>query len=412
MKGIKITLAVAASALMFSAPAMAFHSGGVAECEGCHTMHNSLEGVEMTTNGGLTQYNAGVYLLQGNQSENCLNCHESSSGPSSYKVSTTAPTTAAPPKQLTPGGDFSWIKVYGERVGHNINAGAMGYNVDSKLVTSPGGAYPANQFHCSSCHDPHGKYRRNLDGTITTSGKPIGFSGSYGASNDPTAFASAGVFRILGGANYLPKSMASQGALAFTAGPPAAVAPNTYNRSEDTAGQTRVAYGQGMSEWCGNCHGALVENGYTSGMGGFTHPAGNSAKLGATIAGLYNSYKKSGDLTGTSADSYSSLAPYEMGTSDYSQLKPLATTSAAASMVGPTSGNETAMCLSCHRAHASGFTSMLRYDLDNEFMVATDAATGTVTYKNAAQQAAYYHRPESTFAPYQRVYCNKCHAKD
>jgi hypothetical protein len=27
-------------------------------------------------------------------------------------------------------------------------------------------------------------------------------------------------------------------------------------------------------------------------------------------------------------------------------------------------------------------------------------------------QAAYYDRPATKFATYQRVYCNKCHAKD
>ena len=31
----------------FSSPAMAFHSGGVAHCDGCHTMHNSVDGQQV-----------------------------------------------------------------------------------------------------------------------------------------------------------------------------------------------------------------------------------------------------------------------------------------------------------------------------------------------------------------------------
>ena len=47
MKGIKVGLVVLAAALMamgVAGPAQAFHSGGVAECEGCHSMHNSFDG--------------------------------------------------------------------------------------------------------------------------------------------------------------------------------------------------------------------------------------------------------------------------------------------------------------------------------------------------------------------------------
>ena len=75
MKGMKVTLAVAASALLLAAPAMAFHDGGVAKCEGCHTMHNSRNGAVM--NGG-TLYASGPYLLQGGgqASDACLDCHE------------------------------------------------------------------------------------------------------------------------------------------------------------------------------------------------------------------------------------------------------------------------------------------------------------------------------------------------
>jgi len=73
------------------------------------------------------------------------------------------------------------------------------------------------------------------------------------------------------------------------------------------------------------------------------------------------------------------------------------------------------MCLSCHRAHASGFNSMLRYD-PTSFMTTVDT-TGATVYStasdgNAMLTAAYYGRPASSFVGYQRALCNKCHAKD
>jgi len=46
-KGTRVGLAVLAAALLAvgaAGPARAFHSGGVGECDGCHSMHNSFEG--------------------------------------------------------------------------------------------------------------------------------------------------------------------------------------------------------------------------------------------------------------------------------------------------------------------------------------------------------------------------------
>ena len=108
---IKSTLAMTAASLLMAAPAFAFHDGGVAACESCHTMHNSKDGAALKTTGGITQFKTGPYLLQGStQSEACLNCHEGSAG--SYKVSTAGTTLASGtlPLQMTPGGDFSWLK--------------------------------------------------------------------------------------------------------------------------------------------------------------------------------------------------------------------------------------------------------------------------------------------------------------
>jgi hypothetical protein len=438
MKFIKI--AVAAVLALGAGSAWAFHSGGVAECEGCHSMHNSLEGQAMSVSGG----GLGPYLLIGqDQSSTCLDCHSGTRDrPSSYHINSTWDTTNVLTNiNFTPGGDFSWVtKTYtftprsgtietslGERHGHSVVARDFtGFNVDGANATAPGGGttgYPAASLACSSCHDPHGKYRRDSSAagaTYSTTGLPIRASGSYNntVTNEPNSWSSVGAYRLLAGNGYQPKSLS--GSFAFTAPPPAAKVVSNYNVTE-AVNQNRVAYGTGMSEWCGNCHGSFHRDSYTSGTAGLTHPAGSTAALGF-VAGLYNSYKKSGDLTGVQGSSFSSLVPFEVGaTASYTDL------AAQASWV-PTSGGPDAtanvMCLSCHRAHASGFDSMTRFSLGNEFTTVADAAGvpiyGTIAANpavamgrsNDEQQAAYYGRPATYFAPYQRAYCNKCHAKD
>jgi hypothetical protein len=430
----KYLVATLALAMTFAAgTALAFHSGGVAECEGCHTMHNSLEGQAMDAD--MAQYEAGPYLLQGSDmSSACLNCHD---GPtlSGYHVSSIGAADGVP-KNWTPGGDFTWVqKTYtyvvrgatltnhGERHGHNVVAVDFGYTADPTITEAPGGTYPADNLSCGSCHDPHGRARRFVDGSISVpalgdASLPIKNSGSYNTSADPTAWGAVGVYRILGGLGY--KAM-SEPSVTFGAQAPAAVAPSSYNRSE-SASDTRVAYGSGMSEWCANCHGSMLMNNYTSGMAGLVHPAGNDGDLGAAIAANYNAYKKSGDLSGVAGPAaYTSLAPFEIGTTDYTAMKAFVTS-------GPTNGAEATNnvnCLSCHRAHASGFESMLRFPHAYEFMTGADAAGNPIyvapTATNgvytsglpvADYQAALYDRPATAFAPFQRLLCNKCHAKD
>ena len=416
-------------ALGFGSTSYAFHDGGVAYCDGCHTMHNSSGGAVMNARSGQGSQTIGTangYLLQGSdQSSTCLKCHSGSTA-GSYKIATyPVPGAGSPPLQLTPGGDFSWVqKDYTwtsprsgsspkDRHGHNINAADFGFTTDATLATAPGGSYAANQLHCSSCHDPHGKYRiMDAAGTtIATTGKPIHASGSYGEA--PNANEAVGVFRLLGGVGYAP---ASYNSVPFTNGSPIAVAPSSYNRAEDTT-DTRVAYGQGMSEWCANCHSAFHNDSYP---GNLRHPAGNSAKLTAAVISNYNTYKKSGDMGGATATAYTSMVPFEAGTTDLATLAALTSSTAGAD----TSSNVS--CLSCHRAHATGFKSMTRWNNAAEFLtVAGDYANYVAGSTNEAEygtysdgkskseyQKAMYDRPATQYASFQRSLCNKCHAKD
>jgi predicted CXXCH cytochrome family protein len=414
MKAFRLILVVAAAALItfgLGGTAQAFHSGGVAECVGCHSMHDPA---------------GGALLVGSDESSTCLTCHNSDSF-SSYHISTdeSVLSPGVPPGNMTPGGDFAWLKKDyswnpgwapqnedGDRHGHNIVAFDFSYDADATNTTAPGGDMDAAELACSSCHDQHGRLRRLSDGTTVTTGAPIIASGSYNTSPVPAAGQAVGVYRLLRGAG----SEAGTGDVDFTSPVPAAVAPSSYNRSEATE-DTRVAYGAGMSNFCATCHPDMHDD---SGL--LVHVVDQN--LGTTIADNYNDYVGSGDLGGDIAISYDSLVPFQTNNStDYVALASQANSDGSVT-TGPAS-TDRVNCLSCHRAHASGWEHMTRWDNDIELIVVdgewpgTDAASAEAAEpkwakgRTVAERSKAYNDTDATdYATHQRVLCNKCHAKD
>jgi len=435
MRGMKFGLMVLAATLLIFALgglAYAFHTGGVAECTGCHSMHSPKD---LAT---------GALLIATDPSSVCLSCHQQTglANPSSYHVSTaeTDMPTGVPPKQRTPGGDFGWLKktyTYvvrssttvenGQTHGHNINAADFNYVTDTDNPTAPGGSFPSNQLGCPSCHDQHGNYRRLPNGTVSTQGGPIIASGSYNtspgnsAANPIPAGQAVGVFRLLRGNGSTVQNVTFGGV-------PAAVAPSTYNQTENP-NQVRVAYGvatagghESWGQWCATCHPAMHSN------GNYVHPVDTT--LSPTLVTNYNSYVSSGNLSGSfqaGQGPFLSLVPFMSNTGDYTVLGGLASNNpSGAQLNGPQAGDQVS-CPSCHRAHATEWPDMLRWNMGAEFITYVNAAgaavwPGTDTTPSAPQYAAgrnstetaagYYDRLVTVFGPYQRMLCNKCHAQD
>ncbi len=410
-----------------------FHNGGIGPCEGCHSKAQKAPetGSSPAAPGDSPSPDAGRGMFNGQDSgSTCLICHTAPKGqkvPSGYFVATSNDDLAGglPPGQMTPGGDFAWLrKSYrwptqdsgtvkdgqspGDRHGHNIIAAQFGYNYDFSNVTAPNGDYPSDRLTCTSCHDPHGSYRRLADGSFSTSGAiPIIASGSLKSSPMPDANHALGSYRLLAGKGYSPAIAGSS--VVFNADPPAAVAPDKYNRAESKHGDTRVAYGSDMSEWCRNCHQP------------HSHPTGNKAQISAAMAKEYNSYIASGDMNGSRTTSYSSLVPFEVGSKDYTELKRLAGNGGEYGDLNGPSAGENIMCLTCHRAHAGGWDAITRWNTKSELIVYDGkfpgSDSGAPSYiaqgrTSAETRKAYYDRPADSFAVYQRGLCSKCHAKD
>jgi hypothetical protein len=418
-----------------------FHAGGVAACDGCHVMHNANNGVAKSTLAGSTAAPwtnvTNMFLLQGSdQSSTCLICHQGAK-PAGLQFTVADFETANVPANRTPGGDFGWVAQTfapsgaqgaaspGERHGHNVVAADWGLAADTRLTVAPGGSYAVTPngkaaFACSSCHDPHGRYRMVNDaakpngvafmGPNAANSLPIAASGSYGAT--PTANYAVGAYRLLAGQGYAP---VSNQAFPFPNDPPVAVAPMTYNSGEASA-EVRVAYGTGMSEWCQNCHTSVHFNSGTRGVGiaGFRHPAGSDANLAANQISIYNTYISSGKVNPASTANYTSLVPFEQGKDK--SLATLAAKTASNSIIAADSSSNV-MCLSCHRAHATAFDSMVRWDQQATFVSDGTQLLPGVTSRSAAQTTAgYYDRTVgvggTSIGAYQRSLCNKCHGKD
>ncbi|MDD3620249.1 MAG: hypothetical protein PHX57_12730, partial [Desulfobulbaceae bacterium] len=105
------------------------------------------------------------------------------------------------------------------------------------------------------------------------------------------------------------------------------------------------------------------------------------------------------------------LVPIETGTTDQSTLVNAGVTS----MVGA-DANSQVMCLSCHRAHASAFNNMGRWDFETEFL-ANSAVLNPAAANVPATAVPYYGDGleidvATRYGEFQRSLCNKCHVQD
>jgi hypothetical protein len=155
----------------------------------------------------------------------------------------------------------------------------------------------------------------------------------------------------------------------------------------------------------------------TTGIGtsGHTHPVDRALGSATGSAGYnYNRYVKTGDFSGTFGGAtpgpYTSLVPFAEATGEIVTLQSHAKNDDTY-LNGPGS-SDTVMCLSCHRAHASGWKHALRWNSEETYIVENGAYQADMGRTAAETQGAYYDRPASVFATFQKSLCNKCHAKD
>jgi hypothetical protein len=366
-----VTLLIGLCGLIFLPPtaARAFHSDGGSQCDGCHGPYQ--KAADQSAVGSLSfpdsDNGKSFKMLRGTDpSSTCLRCHEEM-----MKV------LSGDGSAYTPGGDFFWLtRSYsgspGENHGHNVISWDYLLDEDRVRTMAPGDgsvSYRSSWLECTSCHDPHANIRVGTE----------------------TMKNSEGAYRLLGGVGYEGGGLAA--GIGFTNPAPVAKAyPAQRDYLPPETNKNHVAYGSGMSEWCSNCHSGLA------GSGKHRHPAGEEAKLGR-LAQLYDAYVTSGRMEGNHATAYDFLVPFEHGTDNLADLS-------TSSTAGPTPGSNV-MCLTCHRAHASPFSSSGRWDFKSTLL-----AESAVLSTPEARHAYYGEEISRRYGPYQRSLCNKCHVKD
>ncbi|MBU1699265.1 MAG: hypothetical protein KJ831_03870 [Candidatus Eisenbacteria bacterium] len=290
----------------------AFHEQGTANCSGCHTMHNSLDGIPESpfSHPGLLRFESATDL--------CLSCHAVENG------AVFGPDPLNPPPEKG-AGNFTFLlennindgnngiqnPIEGHHAGHNVSTSTWGIPIDPANNVAPGGSYPADQLGCTSCHDAHGNQNfRMLRDTQT--GSRDGFVFIYPA--------------------------------------PIALGINIQQGQESLTNHT--AYQSGWADWCANCHGYYHEN---IGQGhGFDHPAAEFMSGEEYMS--YNEYSGPSDPSGGDyMVAYIPEVPFEDEDVTIS------------SSIGA-SASSRVMCLSCHRAHATSAPMNTRWDPNIEFL--------------------------------------------
>ncbi len=290
---------VLAAALGSSVPARAFHSGGVGNCGGCHTLHISSMGL--------------ATFDRPHPADVCLNCHQTGTG------NTWGLDPALPGPQYG-GGPFVFLAednlgdgpadgiVPGHAAGHNVVSLANGTVADPRHGTGPGGSFPSSALACTSCHDPHGK----------------------GAT-----------FRLLRGAGTVISNGQSY---PFTNAAPQGEGASLEQPESPT---NHSAYRAGVSDWCANCHASYLDNHGSASGSPFRHPV--NVPIGATVAATYNAYQGTGQPGGAGLGASIPEVALESAT-------------ATPSGSGMVDASARITCLSCHRAHASSAPAAGRWD--------------------------------------------------
>lgn len=322
-----------------AASVAAFHDGGVAECGGCHVLHNSRDGRPVDPGPGNN-----YQLLQGSASDVCLMCHARDAG----AVLGSNPLVPPPEKgagnfvflledNLNDGPDGRSAPIPGAAAGHNLVAPAHGLAADFRHAVAPGGTFPSRELGCTSCHDPHGR---------------------------------AG-FRMLHGPGPVQDGLAL-----FTAPAPVAIGIDLLTGQEGRDDHT--GYREGMSRWCGNCHGRFHDEGDPD----FEHPVDET--LDSDERDQYNRYDGDDNPRGGSqASAYLSEVPFEDAAADSGSRRGASLSSRI-------------MCLSCHRAHASSAPAAGRWDFNVSRLADDGVVSGSWALPNP-------------YGPSQGSLCRKCH---
>ena len=345
------------------------------QCSNCHTMHYSQNG---TLPSGATAGGPWPVLLLGG----CIGCH-SNSATDTIKAgaipviwntggSTQDPGTpnawAATANMNLAGGNFYYVATPSNPKGHNVEGIVV---QDTNFATNEPPGYSSSndpstvkwstayQITCAGSNGCHG------DRNVNRSGYSNGFSASFAALGG----AHHGATTPIDGST-VSKSFRFLGSAALSTYSVLGLEDSDWQQSASTTdhneyqGHTDQTNTHTISYFCGQCH----WNFHASGSGGIgtsspwlRHPTDTDV---ISKGGEYADYN---DVVGSLA--YSLEAP--VGYVGAIPGTPRTTVAA---------GNSPVICLSCHRAHASPYDDILRWDYST-IQAGGAGATGTGCFR-------------------------------
>lgn len=460
----KVLLAVAAMALL-AAPAMAaapselaagqggvntaqYHSYDGLICTDCHTLHGSEDGANVVAGGWAGGDGYRELLKKGDWTDMCLSCHKqgfntagSADLPSVVQSGWVAPivmtTDGVGPGGISmPAGDFYYSNgnagAQSYKKGHNPayskQAGAVPAVVTSLLMAAdpvlfanpPGGAIADGEWSCHSCHGMHSRFSsgytayRQIKRTVNNikiAGKTDTAAAGTETYTGPAENTAAGYEAItsntrgdLGATGLVYVDKRGDGGALQGADLLAVYSDTNKN-----------VYQGGFSSFCSACHGDFHGgNGEVEGTDNAkTHVGGAWIKHPTNLDMNNTGNRKYG--MGTYKATVSNAEGINVNPSGYDFRYPLVkannvftVTSTVANASDPTTlaTTDRLMCLTCHKAHASEFENMTRWDTNAHAFLAdgsADVEGWTFDGTNMVQGVSVGDNPAYG--------CGKCHQK-
>lgn len=326
--------------LLHSFPSEAKVTGN---CSDCHTMHNSQNGSHMQYLApGESDTSPKDFLLRGT----CLGCHGQGTANNIVSFGCQIPQILHSNPVDLAGGNFAYItgtktRTSGDSntVGHNVSD--IGTN-ETVLTVPPGDQHSTNitnaNFTCAGAKGCHGD--RSVEGRLAMRGSHHADDRmlKFGSMDENAQGSSSGLsFRFLNGVKGGEDSdwQATSGTSDH----------NEYKGATSMGVSSAISpAGSTMSGFCAECHGnyhgtALNETGPMSPW--VRHPT---------------------DISLPASGEYSSYTVYDLNVPVARTLIP---DSPQGTLSPSGSSDDIIMCLSCHRAHASPYYKIMRWDYKN-----------------------------------------------
>lgn len=409
--------------MFFAAPAMAidsqlpgaagvntlqYHSYDGLVCGDCHTLHNSEDGAAVALDGGPNK----ELLKRGNWTDMCLSCHMQGQNTSATAaLPDVADTGWIAPIVMTldgvdpagvamPGGDFYYSNI-NEKMGHNpaYSAGEVGGTASSVMMAAdsvlgdvpPGGIIDGDdEWGCHSCHGMHSRFsssytawrqvQRKVNGKVV-SGDVTGFGVETAAGNKGMTEAS-----------FEPIKSNSRGDVQGTLYVDTRADGNPVEGASlfaDESDTNKNVYRGGFSSFCAACHGDFhggngeaenVANANTNPDADgrwMRHPTNivmadkNTTGLGSRKYGTnsYTAQVTNSQGTSPNPEGYDWRYPLIQADGDFT------VTVAGTGVTVPDASLDTSRlsCLTCHKAHATQYENMTRWDATGHAFIADGA---------------------------------------